>query len=158
MEDPALLGPALVHRSWCAENPGWRSNERLEFLGDSVLGIVITDHLFTTYPDLAEGDLAKVRASVVSAAALSEVADELALGEAMLLGKGEEVIYERAFGNRSLVPDKTALLASTVFDVASLTKPLATTLAIMYLVREKKIRLEDQVTRFIPTYGVFGKT
>ena len=79
-----------MHRSWCAENPGWRSNERLEFLGDSVLGIVITDHLFTTYPDLAEGDLAKVRASVVSAAALSEVADELALGEAMLLGKGED--------------------------------------------------------------------
>ena len=80
----------MAHRSWCAENPGWRSNERLEFLGDSVLGIVITDHLFRTYPDLAEGDLAKVRASVVSAAALSEVADELALGEAMLLGKGED--------------------------------------------------------------------
>ena len=79
-----------MHRSWCAENPGWRSNERLEFLGDSVLGIVITDHLFTTYPELAEGDLAKVRASVVSAAALSEVADELALGDAMLLGKGED--------------------------------------------------------------------
>jgi ribonuclease III len=79
-----------VHRSWCAENPGWRSNERLEFLGDSVLGIVITDHLFTTYPELAEGDLAKVRASVVSAAALSEVADELLLGDAMLLGKGED--------------------------------------------------------------------
>ena len=79
-----------MHRSWCAENPGWRSNERLEFLGDSVLGIVITDHLFTTYPELAEGDLAKVRASVVSAAALSEVADELLLGDAMLLGKGED--------------------------------------------------------------------
>ena len=78
-------------------------------------------------------------------------------GAVVLVGKGEEVIYERAFGNRSLVPDKTALLASTVFDVASLTKPLATTLAIMHLVREKKIRLEDQVTRFIPTYGVFGK-
>jgi ribonuclease III len=55
-----------------------------------VLGIVITDHLFTRYPELAEGDLAKVRASVVSAAALSEVADELALGDAMLLGKGED--------------------------------------------------------------------
>ncbi len=55
-----------------------------------MLGIVITDHLFTTYPDLAEGDLAKVRASVVSAAALSEVADELVLGDAMLLGKGED--------------------------------------------------------------------
>jgi ribonuclease-3 len=79
-----------VHRSWCAEHAGWSSNERLEFLGDSVLGIVITDHLYRTYPDLAEGELAKVRASVVSAAALSEVAVELQLGDALLLGKGED--------------------------------------------------------------------
>jgi ribonuclease-3 len=79
-----------VHRSWCAEHPGWDSNERLEFLGDSVLGIVVTDHLFREYPDLPEGELAKVRASVVSAAALSEVAIELRLGEALLLGKGED--------------------------------------------------------------------
>lgn len=84
------MGPALVHRSWCAEHPGWVSNERLEFLGDSVLGIVITDHLYRTYPDLSEGELAKVRASVVSAAALSEVAVELDLGDALLLGKGED--------------------------------------------------------------------
>jgi len=79
-----------VHRSWCAEHAGWASNERLEFLGDSVLGIVVTDHLFRTYPELPEGALAKVRASVVSAAALSEVAVELRLGEALLLGKGED--------------------------------------------------------------------
>jgi ribonuclease-3 len=85
-----LLGPALVHRSWCAEHPGWDSNERLEFLGDAVLGIVVTDNLFRTYPDLPEGELAKVRASVVSAAALSEVAVELRLGDALLLGKGED--------------------------------------------------------------------
>jgi ribonuclease-3 len=85
-----LLGPALVHRSWCAEHAGWRSNERLEFLGDAVLGIVVTDNLFRSYPDLPEGELAKVRASVVSAAALSEVAVELRLGEALLLGKGED--------------------------------------------------------------------
>lgn len=84
------LGPALVHRSWCAEHPGWTSNERLEFLGDAVLGVVVTDHLYRTYPDLPEGALAKVRASVVSAAALSEVAIELRLGEALLLGKGED--------------------------------------------------------------------
>ncbi|HET6663102.1 MAG TPA: ribonuclease III [Acidimicrobiales bacterium] len=90
VDDPEVLAPALVHRSYCAENPGTVSNERLEFLGDSVLGIVITDHLFRTYPDLAEGELAKVRASVVSAAALSEVAIELALGEALQLGKGED--------------------------------------------------------------------
>ena len=79
-----------MHRSWCAEHAGWSSNERLEFLGDSVLGLAVTDHLFRTYPDLPEGALAKVRASVVSAAALSEVAIELRLGEAMLLGKGED--------------------------------------------------------------------
>jgi ribonuclease-3 len=90
VEDPEQLAPALVHRSWCAEHPGWSSNERLEFLGDAVLGIVVTDHLFRTYPDLPEGELAKVRASVVSAAALSEVAIELRLGDALLLGKGED--------------------------------------------------------------------
>lgn len=79
-----------MHRSWCAEHAGWESNERLEFLGDAVLGIVVTDNLFRTYADLPEGELAKVRASVVSAAALSELAVELQLGDALLLGKGED--------------------------------------------------------------------
>ena len=69
--------------------PGTSSNERLEFLGDAVLGLVVTDHIFRTYPHLPEGELAKVRATVVSAAALAEVAAELHLGEAVLLGKGE---------------------------------------------------------------------
>ena len=78
-------------------------------------------------------------------------------GAVVLVGKHEDVVYERAFGYRSLVPDKTPLQASTIFDLASLTKPLATTTAIMLLVREKKIRLDDQITRFVPTYGVFGK-
>jgi ribonuclease-3 len=80
----------LAHRSWCAENGGSLSNERLEFLGDAVLGLVVTDHIYRTYPDLPEGELAKVRATVVSAAALAEVAVELRLGEAILLGKGED--------------------------------------------------------------------
>lgn len=69
--------------------PGTPSNERLEFLGDAVLGLVVTDHIFRTYPDLPEGELAKVRATVVSAAALAEVAAELELGQALSLGKGE---------------------------------------------------------------------
>jgi ribonuclease-3 len=90
VDEPSVLGPSLVHRSWCAEHPGWRSNERLEFLGDAVLGLVVTDHLFRTYPELPEGELAKVRASVVSAAALAEVAAELDLGASLLLGKGED--------------------------------------------------------------------
>ena len=65
------------------------SNERLEFLGDAVLGLVVTDHIFEVYPQLPEGQLAKVRASVVNSATLAEVAAELLVGEALLLGKGE---------------------------------------------------------------------
>jgi ribonuclease-3 len=85
-----LLPRALAHRSWCAETTGEPSNERLEFLGDAVLQLVVTNHIFNTYPDLPEGELAKVRASVVSSAALAEVAGELELGEGLLLGKGED--------------------------------------------------------------------
>lgn len=88
--DRPLLAQALAHRSWCAENPGTESNERLEFLGDAVLGLVVTNHLFRTYPDLPEGELAKVRASLVSSSALAEVAAELSVGAALLLGKGED--------------------------------------------------------------------
>jgi len=87
--DPDLLLRALAHRSWCAETEGAQSNERLEFLGDAVLGLVVTDHLYRTYPDLPEGELAKVRASLVNSEALAEVASTLDLGNALLLGKGE---------------------------------------------------------------------
>ncbi len=80
----------MAHRSWCAENPGQQSNERLEFLGDSVLGLAVTNHIYAAYPDLAEGDLAKVRAAVVNSEALAEVAESLDLGTALLLGKGED--------------------------------------------------------------------
>jgi ribonuclease-3 len=88
--DQPLLLQALCHRSWCAENPGSSSNERLEFLGDAVLGLVVTDHLFRTYPDMPEGELAKVRASVVNSAALAELAAELDVGSGLMLGKGED--------------------------------------------------------------------
>jgi ribonuclease-3 len=88
-DDPDLLDLALTHRSYCAEHPGHLSNERLEFLGDAVLGMVVTDHIFTAYPGMPEGELAKLRASVVSAAALAELASELELGAAVRLGKGE---------------------------------------------------------------------
>lgn len=80
----------MAHRSWCAENSGHQSNERLEFLGDSVLGLVVTNHIYAAYPDLAEGDLAKVRAAVVNSETLAEVAASLDLGTALLLGKGED--------------------------------------------------------------------
>jgi ribonuclease-3 len=79
----------VTHRSYCAENAGHESNERLEFLGDAVLSIVVTDYIFATFPTMPEGEMAKLRAAVVSAATLAEVGDEIALGEAMRLGKGE---------------------------------------------------------------------
>ncbi|MCU4183780.1 ribonuclease III [Acidiferrimicrobium sp. IK] len=89
VNDQLMLAQSLAHRSWCAEHPEQPSNERLEFLGDSVLGLVVTDHLYRTYPDLPEGELAKVRASVVNSASLAEVAADLGVGAAILLGKGE---------------------------------------------------------------------
>lgn len=88
--DLDLLALALTHRSWCAEHEGFASNERLEFLGDAVLGIVVTDHIYRTCPALAEGAMAKVRASVVSAPVLAAVAAQLGVGEGLRLGKGEE--------------------------------------------------------------------
>lgn len=87
---PELLRQALAHRSYCAEHPGQLSNERLELLGDAVLGLVVTDHLYRAFPALPEGDLARVRAAVVSTQGLEPVARSLGLGEALLLGKGEE--------------------------------------------------------------------
>jgi ribonuclease III len=88
--DTELLNLAVTHRSYCAENAGFVSNERLEFLGDAVLGLVVTDHIFERFASMPEGELAKLRASVVSAATLAEVAVELKLGEAVRLGKGED--------------------------------------------------------------------
>ncbi|MFA7323608.1 MAG: ribonuclease III [Candidatus Nanopelagicales bacterium] len=87
--DDALLDLALTHRSFAYEQGGIPHNERLEFLGDSVLGIVVTDELYRRFPDLAEGQLAKIRAAVVNARALADVARALGLGSYLLLGRGE---------------------------------------------------------------------
>ena len=87
--DAGLLGCSLTHRSWCAEHAGFESNERLEFLGDSVLGVVVSANLFRSYPDAGEGQLSRIRASVVCAPALAEMAADLGIGEVLLLGKGE---------------------------------------------------------------------
>lgn len=87
---------ALSHRSWCAEHPGSPSNERLEFLGDAVLGLVVTDHIYRSYPELPEGELAKLRASVVDAVSLADVARGLGIGPALRLGRGEDSSGGRA--------------------------------------------------------------
>ncbi len=80
-----------MHRSWCAEHAGHPSNERLEFLGDSVLGVVVTDHVYRVYPELDEGALTEIRKTVVNSVALAEVAEGLGVGEHLLLGRGEEL-------------------------------------------------------------------
>ncbi|HZN18371.1 MAG TPA: ribonuclease III [Micromonosporaceae bacterium] len=106
--DRELMNRALTHRSYAYENGNLPTNERLEFLGDSVLGLVITTALFRNHPDLAEGQLAKLRASVVNMRALADVARRLGpfgLGPYLLLGKGEE-----ATGGR----DKASILADTL--------------------------------------------
>lgn len=89
-KDPELLRLALTHRSFAFEQGGLPHNERLEFLGDAVLGFVVTDLIYCNYPDLPEGRLAKLRAGAVNMAALAEIARDIGLGEQLLLGKGEE--------------------------------------------------------------------
>ena len=100
-----LLELALTHRSWAYEHGGAAHNERLEFLGDSILGQAVTVMLYTENPTLDEGDLAKRRASLVSSAALAEVARSIGLGEHVKLGRGEELTGGR---------DKTSILADTL--------------------------------------------
>ena len=102
---PALLERALTHRSFAYEHGGLPTNERLEFLGDAVLGLVVTDALFREYPDLPEGHLAKLRAAVVNMRALADVARGLHLGDYVRLGRGEE-----GTGGR----DKASILADTL--------------------------------------------
>lgn len=103
--DEDLLLRALTHRSFAYEAGGAPHNERLEFLGDSVLGLVITDALFTAHPDVTEGNLAKLRAAVVNMRALASAARTIDLGAYLRLGRGEE-----ATGGR----DKDSILADTV--------------------------------------------
>lgn len=115
--DRSLLENALTHSSYANENKalGLQSNERLEFLGDSVLGMVTADYLFRTHPDLPEGDLTRTRAALVCEGSLVEVAHRLELGSYLKLGKGED-----AGGGRerpSIVADAVeAVLAAVYLD------------------------------------------
>jgi ribonuclease III len=103
--DPTLLLLALTHRSFAYENGGLPTNERLEFLGDSVLGLVVTHTLFASHPELPEGQLAKLRAAIVNMRALADVGRTLELGRFIRLGRGEEFTGGR---------DKASILADTV--------------------------------------------
>ena len=111
--DPALLSRALTHRSYAYEHGGLPTNERLEFLGDAVLGLAVTDALYRAHPDLAEGQLAKLRASVVNTRALAGVARELGLGRWLRLGRGEETTGGR--DKNSILADTTEALLGAVY-------------------------------------------
>ena len=89
LADPTILAQALVHASYTPEH-GVASNQRLEFLGDAVLDVVVADVLFRTCPDLAEGDLSKARISLVNEGTLAEIAVSIGLGDHLLLGRGAE--------------------------------------------------------------------
>jgi len=138
-----LLTMALTHRSYSYENGGPPTNERLEFLGDSVLGLTITEELYHRHPDRSEGDLAKLRASIVNTQALADVGRQLSdggLGAHLLLGKGEE---------HSGGADKSSILADTMESL----------LGAVYLhngidtVREVILRLFGTLLDTAPTLG-----
>jgi ribonuclease-3 len=105
IRDRSLLEMALTHRSFAYEQGKVETNERLEFLGDAVLGVVVTDALYSEYPTLPEGDLAKMRAALVNMTVLADVAKEVGLGEAVFLGRGEAMT-----GGRT----KPSILADTL--------------------------------------------
>ncbi|HJR97673.1 MAG TPA: ribonuclease III [Actinomycetota bacterium] len=118
-DDASLRLAALTHRSFAFERGLTVTNERLEFLGDSVLGLVVTDMAYTAYPEMPEGALAKLRAAIVNMGALADVARSLGLGDVVLLGKGEELSGGR---------DKSSILADAleaVFGAIYLDRGLA---------------------------------
>ena len=138
-----LLTMALTHRSYSYENGGLPTNERLEFLGDAVLGLTITEELYYRHPDRSEGDLAKLRASIVNTQALADVGRALSdggLGAHLLLGKGEE---------NSGGADKSSILADGIESL----------LGAIYLehgltvVREVILRLFSKLIETAPTLG-----
>ena len=103
----------MAHRSWCAEHPGTQSNERLEFLGDAVLGWVVADLAYHRYDELPEGALTGVRKGVVNAIALADVAVRLGLGEHLLLGRGEDAAGGRE--KPSILSDALEALFGAVY-------------------------------------------
>ncbi|WP_439032624.1 ribonuclease III [Gordonia terrae] len=138
-----LLTLALTHRSYAYENGGLPTNERLEFLGDSVLGVVITERLYLGYPDRPEGELAKIRASVVNMHALADVArglgDEGGLGKYLYLGRGEEMTGGR---------DKDSILADgleSLFGAVFLSHGLATSQRIILRLFDERIERAGQL-------------
>ncbi|MFM2385048.1 MAG: hypothetical protein RL166_922 [Actinomycetota bacterium] len=116
--EPALLELALTHTSYSYENGNQPSNERLEFLGDSVLGFVVSAHITEKFTDLAEGELSRIKNAVVSAKALAPLAEKLGLGEHLRLGVGEERTGGRTKAN--LLADAFEAVLGAIYTSAGI--------------------------------------
>jgi len=147
-ENPGLLRLALTHRSVSSDDPSRNDNERLEFLGDAVLQLVITDLLYESYPHLAEGQMAKVRAAVVSGPALAEIARSIDLGAHIELAQGEERTGGRE--KDSILADAVeAILGSVYLDsgIDSVGKIILSLWADRVADRAKSPGIKDYKTR-----------
>jgi ribonuclease-3 len=156
--DPQLLQDALTHRSM-----GARNNERLEFLGDSVLGLIISARLFELRPDAPEGDLSRMRARLVRGVSLAEIASEIGLGQQLKLGEGE--LKSGGFGRASILTDAfEALLGAIFLDggfkasrqvIIDLFDPLIENLPDIEDLKDSKTRLQEWLqarSRPLPEY------
>ena len=165
--DPSFLDCALTHRSYANENPDLlrQDNERLEFLGDAVLTLCISDMLMKKFPDLTEGDLSKIRSSIVNEKPLARLARELRLGDYLLLGRGEEISGGRLKSSllaNALEAMIAAIYCDTGFDgvcgfVGRRFLPLLDTGDIKILYRDYKTSLQEMTQnrfRVIPRYSV----
>ena len=165
--DRELVELALRHRSWCAENGAVESNERLEFLGDSVLGLVVTRQLFLSLPHLDEGLLARHRAELVNWRTLSDLAREIDLGSSIRLGRGE--IATGGADKSSILADALEAVIGAVFLDAGLD---AATSVVLGLLGERvditdgdsfsdhKSRLQELAAatgRSVPEYRIKGE-
>lgn len=147
--DPGLAIEALTHRSYAYENDALPHNERLEFLGDAVLGLLVTDMIFERFPELPEGEMAKLRASAVNAGVLAEVARKIGLGDHLLLGKGEDASGGR--NKSSILADALEALLGAVYLDGGLEAARAFTLHhFEHLIREHAA--SDQVRDFKTTF------
>jgi ribonuclease-3 len=165
--DAAMLERALTHRSYAYEKGGLPTNERLEFLGDAVLGLIVAEHTYRNHPELSDGTMSKVRASVVNTKVLAEVALDLGLAEHLRLGRGEDLSGGRA--KDSILADATEAVIGAVYLDGGLAEAERLVLALLKdriatAVGEPgesdhKSRLQEQSVRLgrgVPRYEVEG--
>ena len=166
-KDPSLLELALTHRSYAYEHDVTETNERLEFLGDAILNLCVTDLLYARFPTYLEGDLAKLRASLVSEPALATVAGELNLGESIRLGRGESQSGGR--GKPSIKADALEAVLGAVYLDGGITSIRRLVKRLFgsriedavgkEIPKDAKTRLQEIVTRahgILPRYRVTG--